>query len=33
MVRFCLKNYGEKGWGLYNLQSLEITMAAGATLD
>lgn len=27
---FALKNYGEKGWGLYNLQSLEITMAAGA---
>lgn len=26
---FALKNYGEKGWGLYNLQTLDITMAGG----
>ncbi len=26
---FNLKNFGEKGWGLFNLQSLSVTMAAG----
>jgi len=26
-IGFALKNYGAKGWGLFNLQSLEITMA------
>ena len=24
---YLLKNFGEKGWGLYNLQSMEVTMA------
>lgn len=26
---FALKNYGEKGWGLYNLQTMDIMMAGG----
>lgn len=29
---FLLKNYEDKGWGLFNLQSLEITMAGGVVL-
>ncbi|MBG9374971.1 DUF4476 domain-containing protein [Panacibacter sp. DH6] len=30
---FALKNYGDKGWGLYNLQTLDITMAGGKALS
>jgi len=30
---FELKNFGEKGWGLFNLQSLDITMATTANTD
>lgn len=26
---FMLKNFGEKGWGLFNLQTLELSMASG----
>jgi Domain of unknown function (DUF4476) len=28
---FDLKNFGDKGWGLFNLQTLDVTMAATAT--
>ena len=28
---YSLKNFGEKGWGLFNLQSMEITMAGTKT--
>lgn len=31
-VGFLLKNYEDKGWGLFNLQSLEIIMAVGVVL-
>ena len=30
---FELKNFNEKGWGLFNLQSLDITMASAASSD
>ena len=28
-VGYLLKNFGEKGWGLFNLQTLDVAMAAG----
>ena len=30
---YSLKNFGEKGWGLFNLQSMEITMAVTKTIS
>ncbi|MCW3109449.1 MAG: hypothetical protein JWQ09_3955 [Segetibacter sp.] len=30
---FDLKNFGEKGWGLFNLQSLDVTMATTANTN
>ena len=32
-VGFNLKNFGEKGWGLFNLQSLSVTMASDSNTD
>ena len=28
-IGFLLKNFGDKGWGLFNFQSLDVTMAVG----
>ena len=30
---YALKNYGEKGWGLFNMQTLDITMAGAPAAD
>ena len=30
---FMLKNFGDKGWGLFNIQSLNVTMASSAAVN
>ncbi len=30
---FMLKNFGEKGWGLFNIQTLNVTMASSAAVN
>lgn len=32
-IGYMLKNFGEKGWGLFNIQTLDITMASSANAN